>query len=159
MLMDRVRSRRDKLLETAISLEARGESFLAKKYASEISKLDKAYSRLADIKLVLEKVAMSLEYAINVRKAQEVYGEVYALLQELKKVPETSFREVGSVVLELEYAIRSLQDHLSESAFSLDFDVASDNNVNRILEEARSILKTKLEAELSSESSESSQSS
>ena len=68
VLMDRISSRRKRMLEVAATLEARGESFLAKKYAAEISKLDKIYSRLADLKLVLEKISISLEYAMSLRK-------------------------------------------------------------------------------------------
>ncbi|MEM4619218.1 MAG: hypothetical protein QW607_03275, partial [Desulfurococcaceae archaeon] len=50
ILVDRIKTRRNRLLEIAAELEARGESFLAKKYASEVSKLDNICNRLLDIR-------------------------------------------------------------------------------------------------------------
>ncbi len=148
VLMDRIMTRRKRMLDVAAQLEARGETFLAKKYASEIAKLDKIYNRLADLKLVLEKIAISLEYALSLKKFQETARDISNLLSELKKLPETTIPEIGLVIANLEHSIKKLEEINYTFPEAPDLTYSSDHEVGKIIEEAREILKKKLETEL-----------
>ena len=148
VLMDRIMSRRRRLLDIAAQLEARGESFLARKYASEIAKLDKIYSRLADLKLVLEKLAIGLEYTLSVRKFHETARDISALLNELKKLPETTIPEIGLIITNLEHSIKNLEESNYTIPDAPDLTYSSDHEVSKIIEEAREIVKKRLETEL-----------
>jgi len=151
-LMDKISSRRARMLEIAGQLEARGETYLARKYAEEISKLDKIYNRLADIRLFLEKISLSLEYAISYKSFREIASEVAVLLNDLKKIPEATVPEVNMVLTDLEYSIRNLEE-MDYSIPEASEPVVSDTNeVNKIIEEAREIIKKKLETEISVDS-------
>lgn len=153
VLMDKISSRRERLLEIAAKLETRGESFLAKKYAAEIAKLDRIYNRLADLRLVLEKVNMSLEYALTLKNFREIASEINGLISELKKLPETTIPEIGLVLTNLEYSIKNLENIDYGIPDATDISVATDSDVNRIIEEAREIVKKKLEPEIVSDNS------
>uniref|UniRef100_A0A7C4D7G2 Uncharacterized protein n=1 Tax=Staphylothermus marinus TaxID=2280 RepID=A0A7C4D7G2_STAMA len=153
ILVDRIKTRRNRLLEIAAELEARGESFLAKKYASEVSKLDNICNRLLDIRLVLEKISLVLEYSINRRIFEETMREVYSLLTDLKKLPESTIPELGLTLVNIEYSIKNILDDYIELGFNIEYSPPSDENVNKILEEAKTILKNRLEADLSPETS------
>jgi division protein CdvB (Snf7/Vps24/ESCRT-III family) len=148
-LMDRIMSRRKRMLEIAAQLEARGESFLAKKYAAEIAKLDKIYSRLADLKLVLEKISISLEYTLSLRNFQSTARDIAALLNDLKRLPETTIPEIGLMITNLEHSIKNLEETDYDIIDLPDITYASDRDVGRIIEEAREILRKKLETEMS----------
>ncbi|RLG79620.1 MAG: hypothetical protein DRO13_05655, partial [Thermoprotei archaeon] len=107
------------------------------------------YARLADLRLVLEKISMGLEYALSVKNFQEIAREVSKLLKDLKKLPETTIPEIGLILVNLEHSIRNIEEATVGVADSHDFFVASDSEVNRIMSEAREILRKKLETELS----------
>ncbi len=152
-LMDRINSRRNRMLEVAAQLEARGETFLAKKYAAEIAKLDKINNRLADLVLVLEKISISLEYALSLKNFREIASEVSDLLNELKKLPETTIPEIGLVLSNLEYSIKNLES-MNYGTPDLEMDITpSGSEVDKIIEEAREILRKKLETETLAEPS------
>lgn len=151
VFMDRVWNRRNRLLQIAAELEMRGETFLAKKYASEIAKLDKIYSRLTDVRLVLERIATSLERAVSARKIEEIAKDVYQLLIDFKKIPESTIPELNLTLVNLEYSIRNILDQLRGEYSNIEFDTPLDETINAILEEARTILKQKLESEITPE--------
>ncbi|MET1159764.1 MAG: hypothetical protein ABWW65_02275 [Thermoprotei archaeon] len=151
-LMDRIMNRRKKLLEVAAKLEARGETFLAKKYAVEISKLDKIYARLADLRLVLEKISTSLEYALSLRNFKEVSENILEILNDVKKLPESTIPEIGLVIANLEHYLRNIEESsISMPEMASVFELPSDNETEKILSEAREIVKKRLEAELPSD--------
>lgn len=148
VLMDKIMTRRRKMLDIAAQLEARGETFLAKKYAAEIAKLDKIHNRLANYKLVLEKIDISLEYTLIVKKFHATAHAISELLSELKKLPETTIPEIGLMLAELEHSIKNLEEteNVIPDFSNLDYlDYASSHEIDKIIEEARAILKEKLE--------------
>jgi len=149
VLMDTITTRRTKLLNIAAQLEARGETYLAKRYASEVAKLDALYSRLASIKLVLEKIASVIEYAITMNSFRGLVGGITDLVKDLKKLPEASIPDIGLMLADIEHAVRELEDAQMAPADTMDISMPLEPDVERILEEARAILKSKLESELS----------
>jgi len=144
-LMDRIDSRRKKLLEQAIHLEELGEGFLARKYASEAVKLENIYKRLADVKLVFEKITTSLEYTLSMNKYYEVSRELSEIVELVKKLPETNIPEVYGVISELEIYVQEINDSRYGLDLNTDFEPASDGEINRVLSEAKEIVKSKLE--------------
>lgn len=148
-LMDRIKSRRHRMLEIAAQLEMRGETFLAKKYASEIAKLDKIHSRLADLRLVLEKIVLSLEYAMTIHNFKGIAKEVLNLTNELKKLPEATIPDIGLLFANLESTLRNLEMSSYEVPdIGSSFIVEDYTDSEKILMEAREIIKKKLETEL-----------
>ncbi len=150
-LMDRISSRRRRMLEMTAQLEVKGETFLAKRYASEIAKLDKIYARLADLKLVLEKIVLSLEYALTIHNFRGIAREVLKITNELKKLPEATIPDIGLLFANLESTLRNLEDStytLPDIGSSMNMDTILDGDSERVLTEAREILKKKLESEL-----------
>lgn len=137
------------MLEMAAQLEMRGETFLAKRYASEIAKLDKIYSRLADLRLVLEKIVLSLEYALSIHNFKNIAKEVLSLTNELKKLPEATIPDIGLLFANLESTLRNLETanyDIPDVGDSLIIDDYADSE--KILMEAREIIKKRLETEL-----------
>jgi len=147
-LIDRINARRRKMLEIAAQLEMRGETFLAKRYAAEIAKLDKISSRLADLKLVLEKVVLSLEYAMTIHNFRGIASQVLSITKELKKLPESTIPDLGLVFANLEVSLRNLED-LDYNIPDIEFNApTTDVDAERVLYEAREIVRKKLETEL-----------
>jgi len=149
MLYNRISERREVLFERLTDLQARGEKYLAKRYAEEISKLDKLLSRLAAVQLVLEKIDLALQYAINMREFSGFASEINNLVKELSRVPELNIPDLNLVFIELQSSARELSE-ISEvgSTVNIDYTVSGDSDVKRILEEAKEIMKKRLENEL-----------
>jgi len=146
-LIDRINSRRSKLMDMAVELQARGETYLAKRYAEEIAKLDRMRSRLEVLKLVLEKVSLSIDLAITMRDFKLIADEVSSIVGEIKKIPESKISDLAVYFAELEVSIRELASTNLETGPPLQLDTTETPDVRKVLEEARSLLKTKLENE------------
>ncbi|WP_440059760.1 hypothetical protein ACSU1N_00955 [Thermogladius sp. 4427co] len=146
-LIDRINSRRSKLMDMAVELQARGETFLAKKYAEEIAKLDRMRSRLEILKLVLEKVSLSIDLAITMRDFKLLADEVGDIVRDIKKIPESKIPDLSIYFAELETSIRELSSVELETGPPLNYDTSETPDVRKVLEEARTLLKTKLENE------------
>jgi len=144
-LMDRINSRRRKLLEQAIHLEEIGEGFLARKYASEAVKLENIYKRLADIKLVFEKITTSLEYTLSLNKYYEVSKELSEIVKLVKKLPETTIPEVYGVISELEIYVQEINENTRSFDLDVDLEPTLDSEISRVLSEAKEIVKSRLE--------------
>lgn len=143
VLMDKISIRKDRLLEYAVQLESRGERYLAKKTVEEAGRLNDLYVRIAGFKLILEKVSSILEYIIVTHNYRTLSTEVLNILKDLKSLPESAIPDVNIVLSDLELSLMKL----SESEYSveeLDFNPVSNSDVERILNEAREIYKTKL---------------
>ncbi len=149
MLMDRIRSRRRRLLEMAAELDMRGQKYLAKRYAQEIAKLDKMYARLSNLHLVMEKISASLEYALTMRNFSVIARDVLGLTEDIKKLPESTIPDIGLSLTQLEYSLRSIADQASISMDVVDYEPASSSEVEKILEEARLIVNRKLVPDIS----------
>ncbi len=149
MLMDRIRSRRRRLLEMAAELDMRGQKYLAKRYAQEIAKLDKMYARLSNLHLVMEKISASLEYALTMRNFSVIARDVLGLTEDIKKLPESTIPDIGLSLTQLEYSLRSVADQASISMDVVDYEPASSSEVEKILEEARLIVNRKLVPDIS----------
>lgn len=141
-LMDKLSSRRDKLLEYAILLENRGEKFLAKKYVEEARRIEELYGRLSDLKLLLIKINMGLERVLVTHDFRRLAGELVALFEDIKSIPEFNMPEIGSVIMEVESSIAKLRD-FSYTTDDLSFNIATDDEIDKILSEAREIVKNK----------------
>ncbi len=149
MLMDRIRSRRRRLLEMVAELDMRGQKYLAKRYAQEIAKLDKMYARLSNLHLVMEKISASLEYALTMRNFSVIARDVLGLTEDIKKLPESTIPDIGLSLTQLEYSLRSVADQASISMDVVDYEPASSSEVEKILEEARLIVNRKLVPDIS----------
>ncbi|MCY0867723.1 MAG: hypothetical protein OWQ48_00610 [Desulfurococcus sp.] len=149
VLYNRVEERRKALFERLVDLESKGEKYLAKKYAEEVSKLDKLLSRLSLVQLVLEKVDLALQYSINMRKFAELASEVNGLVKDLSKMPEFNIPDLSMVFVEFEGLVKELEDaSRTGSPVSLEYSPPLDGDVKKILEEARAIVKERLTDEL-----------
>ncbi|WP_048078643.1 hypothetical protein [Desulfurococcus mucosus] len=147
-LYNRISERREALFERLTDLESKGERYLAKRYAEEISKLDKLLSRLAAVQLVVEKVDLALQYAINMREFSGVASEVSSLVKDLSKLPELNIPDLNLAFAELQVSIRELSEASGPGALDLSYSPPGGSDVKRILEEAREVVKKRLENEL-----------
>lgn len=141
-LLDKLNSRKDKLIEYAISLENRGERFLAKKYVEEAKRIEEFYNGLSDLKLVLLKISMGLERALVTHNFRKLAEELIILFGNIKKLPEFAIPEVGNIIMDVESSIAKLRD-FSYTIDDLSFNITSDNEIDKILSEAREIIKKK----------------
>ncbi len=153
LLMDRISNRRRRMLEMTAELEMRGQKYLAKRYAQEIVKLDKIYTRLSNLHLVLEKIAVSLEYALTIRNFKGIAHEVLSITSEIKRLPESTIPDISLSLTNLEYALRSLEDMDLSMIDMMAYEPGSSSEVEKILEEAREILGKKLMADIDLEPS------
>ncbi|MFZ8792026.1 MAG: hypothetical protein ACO2OS_07165 [Thermosphaera aggregans] len=148
-LVDRITERRNALFERMVELQSRNEKYLSKKYAEEIARLDKLASRLTTIRLVVEKIDLSLQYAINMREFNDLSKELTSLVSDLKRLPESNLPELNMIMMGLEESVREMAEisHGGGGDISLNVD-GSYQDVRRILEEAREVMKKKLEVDL-----------
>ncbi len=154
ILIDKIKARREKLFEMTAQLEMRGETFLAKRYASEIAKLDKIIERLTTLRLVLEKVSLGLEYALTLHNFNGVAREVLGVIDELKKLPEATIPDIGLTFANIEASLRNLENTDIEVPDISPPHIGMDTDAEKILQEAREIVRSKLEGELMTETSE-----
>jgi len=148
-LVDRITERRNALFERMVELQSRNEKYLSKKYAEEIARLDKLASRLTTIRLVVEKIDLSLQYAINMREFNDLSKELTSLVSELKKLPESNLPELNMIMMGLEESVREMTEISHGGGGGISFNVdGSSQDVWRILEEAREVMRKKLEVDL-----------
>jgi division protein CdvB (Snf7/Vps24/ESCRT-III family) len=148
-LVDRITERRSALFERMVELQSRNEKYLSKKYAEEIARLDKLASRLTTIRLVVEKIDLSLQYAINMREFNDLSKELTSLVSELKKLPESNLPELNMIMMGLEESVREMAEISHGGGGGISFNVdGGSQDVRRILEEAREVMKKKLEVDL-----------
>jgi division protein CdvB (Snf7/Vps24/ESCRT-III family) len=148
-LVDRITERRNALFERMVELQSRNEKYLSKKYAEEIARLDKLASRLTTIRLVVEKIDLSLQYAINMREFNDLSKELTSLVSELKKLPESNLPELNMIMMGLEESVREMAEISHGGGGGISFNVdGSSQDVRRILEVAREVMKKKLEVDL-----------
>jgi len=144
-LYNRLEERRNELKNRMVMFELRGETYLAKRYAEEIAKLDSLLKNLAAIQLVLEKIDTALQHAIVVREFSTLVEELKPILQELSELPLIrSIPDMGLLLADLEESVRELAE-LQTAPPSLTTSSPSTSEIKTILEEAREVLRKKLE--------------
>ncbi len=149
-LGSRIEGRRQYLLEKAVQLEEMGNSFLARKYAEEASRLDGFLRRINYIKLVLEKLCLTLELNIEMRRFDHDVKEILDIIAILKKLPESTIPEFALALHELETGVREIADtRVSEATVMGGYSVSTNSEAEKVLAEARAIAEEKLLNELS----------
>lgn len=143
MFIDRIDSRRKKMFEIVTELEMKGQHELAKRYSIEITKLDAIKSRLYALHLVLEKVYLSLEYALTLRNFSGIAREVLGITDKIKKLPESTIPDINMALIDLEYSLRSIEGGES-MVDAVEYTPASNSEVEKILEEARMVIRERL---------------
>ncbi len=146
----RVSSRREYLLQTAIKLEDMGRDYLAKKYIEEAKRLENIATRLSYIKLVLEKLSMTIELHIELRRFNEDLSGVLEVVEMLKKLPESTIPEFSLTIHEIESSNR---EAIENAGYDIGYTsiapvTVSGEEAARLLEEAKAIAKQKLLGEL-----------
>jgi division protein CdvB (Snf7/Vps24/ESCRT-III family) len=144
-LYSRLDERKNELKNRMAMLEVRGETYLAKRYAEEIVKLEGLLRSLSSIQLVLEKVDTALQHAIVVKEFSALVEELKPILQDLSQQSVIkSIPEMGLLLADLEESVRELAD-LQMSPPSVEAGVQSSSEIKAVLEEAKEILRKKLE--------------
>jgi len=144
-LYSRLDERKNELKNRMAMLELRGETYLAKRYAEEIVKLEGLLRSLSSIQLVLEKVDTALQHAIVVKEFSALVEELKPILQDLSQQSVIkSIPEMGLLLADLEESVRELAD-LQMSPPSVEAGVQSNSEIKAVLEEAKEILRKKLE--------------
>lgn len=146
MLQSRVEERTKELTKRLVDLQTRGENYLAKKYAEEISKLRQLSNRLSTLLLVVDKVDLALQRAIVLREYTVISSELRDLLKDISKLPEFKLPDLSLLFAELEESVRELWDmSVVGGGEVLSYNPPSDSEVKAIMEEAKAILREKLE--------------
>lgn len=145
-LQSKIDERAEELAKRLIDLESRGESYLAKRYAEEIAKLRELSRRLATLLLVVDKVDLAVQHAIVLREFNLIATELKDIVKDISKLPETKLPDLGVLFAELEESVRELSEISTPSYGSeLNYSPPSSSEVKAILEEARDVLRKKLE--------------
>lgn len=148
VLVNRLRDRREMLFQKLMEYEAKGEKYLAKAYAAEISNLDKLTARLDAVLLLLDKIDLAMQFAIHMREFNEISGEVLELVKKISSLPEISgIPELNFEMVQLESAVRELASTSYAPEIQLSYSAPFDSEARKVLEEAREIAKRKLELE------------
>ncbi len=142
VFIDRIDARRRKMFEITAELEMKGQHELAKRYAVEIARLDNIKARLVSLHLVLEKVYLSLEYALTMRNFTSVAKQVLLLTKEIKRLPESTIPDIGMALINLEESLRAIEDNGMIDV--IEYNPPSNSEVDKILEEAKIIVTEKL---------------
>ena len=149
-LSSRIASRRQYLLEKAFQLEEMGNSFLARKYIEEAERLKGFLERIYYIKLVLEKLSLTLELNIEMKRFDKDAKEILEIIGILKKLPESTIPEFALALHEIEVGIREVADSsIAETIMMNSYSVSTSSDAEKILAEARAIAQEKLLNELS----------
>jgi division protein CdvB (Snf7/Vps24/ESCRT-III family) len=144
-LYSRLDERKNELKNRMAVLELRGEAYLAKRYAEEIVKLDGLLKSLSSLQLVLEKIDTALQHAIIVREFSALVEDLRPILQDLSQQSIIkSIPEMGLLLADLEESVRELAD-LQVAPPSFEVAVQSNSEIKAVLEEAKNILRKKLE--------------
>jgi len=145
-LQSRVDERVDELSKRLISLESRGETYLAKRYAEEIARLRGLSRRLSTLLLVVDKVDIALQHAIVLREFKLIAAELTDIVKGVSKLPETKLPDLAILFAELEEGVRELSE-ISASGYGglPSYSPPSSSEVKAVLEEAKEVLKKQLE--------------
>ena len=143
---NKIDERVDELTKRLLNLQARGENYLAKRYAEEVAKLKNLSRRLEVLSLVIEKIDVALQYAIVYKEFANLSRELKELFNDISKLPETKIPELNLLFAELLENAKELSGTMERNGtFSLEYSPVSNSEVSKILEEAKVILKQKLE--------------
>ncbi|MCD6488260.1 MAG: hypothetical protein J7K21_03445 [Desulfurococcales archaeon] len=146
----RIESRREHLLQMALKLDNMGNAFLAKKYIEEAERLKHIGGRISYIKLVMEKLGLSLELSLELKNFNKSLLGIIEVIDILKKLPESTIPEFGITIHELEVNIREALSNINVGPAIGYSPTISSVDAEKILEEARAIAKQKLLGELKS---------
>ncbi|WFO75335.1 hypothetical protein J4526_00025 [Desulfurococcaceae archaeon MEX13E-LK6-19] len=150
-LLSRINGRREYLMQMALKLDNMGNTFLAKKYIEEAKRLELIEQRISYIKLVMEKLSITLELSIELKDFNKSLVGVMEVIDILKKVPESTIPDLGITITELETYVR---EAINSSGVQLGYGLPSSPSISdeeaiRVLEEAKTVAKQKLLGELS----------
>ena len=149
LLYNRLLDRRQTLMDKLTQLEAKGEKYLSKIYANEIANLDKLISHMSLLIFVLEKVETSIQYAITLRDFRSLAGELSKVMGDIAKMPEIkAVPDLNLYLIDIESLLREMSSAEVPSFMSTPVET-SGSDAKKILEEAREILRKKIETELS----------
>lgn len=138
-----IMSRRESLLNKAVRLEELGNTYLARKYIEEASRLEAIATRVRSLRYVFERISLSLELAMRIRDLDKVAREVISIVSDLKKLPELTIPELNLTIYELETYARDLVGAKLPGPMVAFSDRVGDEAL-KILEEARAIAREKL---------------
>ncbi len=143
-----IRSRKRSLLEKAIKLEELGNDFLAKKYVEEAKRIENIAQRLSYMRLVFEKLGLSLELALSFRNFSKTLNDVVDIVNLLKKLPESTIPELNLLIYELETNVREALNNMNTSGVPSSIPTVHSDEAEKILKEAKAIAKQRLMEEL-----------
>ncbi|MEM4481811.1 MAG: hypothetical protein QXK88_03045 [Desulfurococcaceae archaeon] len=145
-VQSRLNDRIGELSKRMLDLEARGEGYLAKRYAEEIAKLKELSRRMDTLLLVVDKVDLAIQHALVLKEFNSLSRELAVLLKDVTKLPESHMPDVGILFADLEESVRELSSLTGTwSTGTLNHAHPSDTEVKAILAEAREILRKNLE--------------
>lgn len=122
----------------------KGEKYLAARYAEEIARLKDLSQRFSLIMFILDKVDLAIQHSIMRNEFQVLAEELKDLVKEVVKLPEARIPDVSVLFADLEASVRELSE-VSMSEYSLTYNPPSNSEVKAILEEAKEVLRKKLE--------------
>lgn len=145
-IQGRIDERVAELSKRLIDLQARGEAYLARRYAEEIARLKDLSSRLGDLVLIIEKIDLAIQHAIVMKEFSDLANELQVLLRDMSRLPETRLPDISVIFADLEQSVRELSE-LTRSGYSgsMNYSVMTGSDVRVILEEAKEILRKRLE--------------
>lgn len=149
LLYNRLLDRRQALMDRLVQLESRGEKYLSKIYANEIANLDKLISHMSLLIFVLEKVETSIQYAITLRDFRSLTSELSEVMGDIAKMPEIkAVPDLNLYLIDIESLLREMSNAEAPSFMATPVET-SGSDAKKILEEAREVLRKKIETELS----------
>lgn len=145
-IQGRIEERISELSKRLIDLQSRGDTYLARRYAEEIARLKNLAERLSALATILDKVDFAVQRAIMMDEFRELSTELLELLRDMSKLPEIRLPEVSVLFADLEHGVRELVEVTRSSYIDpVKYDIHTDSDVKAVLEEAKDILRKKLE--------------
>ncbi|MEM0004095.1 MAG: hypothetical protein QXE10_07230 [Desulfurococcaceae archaeon] len=143
-IQSRIDERAEELSKKLVDLQMKGEKYLAARYAEEIARLKDLSQRFSLIMFILDKVDLAIQHSIMRNEFQVLAEELKDLVKEVVKLPEARIPDVSVLFADLEASVRELSE-VSMSEYSLSYNPPSNSEVKAILEEAKEVLRKKLE--------------
>ena len=143
-IQSRIDERAEELSKKLVDLQMKGEKYLAARYAEEIARLKDLSQRFSLIMFILDKVDLAIQHSIMRNEFQVLAEELKDLVKEVVKLPEARIPDVSVLFADLEASVRELSE-VSMSEYSLTYNPPSNSEVKAILEEAKEVLRKKLE--------------
>lgn len=143
-IQSRIDERVEELSKKLVDLQMKGEKYLASRYAEEIARLKDLSQRFSLIMFILDKVDLAIQHSIMRNEFHVLANELKDLIKEVVKLPEARIPDVSVLFADLEASVRELSE-ISMSDYSLSFNPPSNSEVKAILEEAKEVLRKKLE--------------